>query len=235
VSENLLWPGDDEDVPAWLLDGTLPQVPAWPRVWNYWLGGKDHYPADSQAAQAFAAVYPGIATLARSCQYFTARAARYLAFEAGIRQFLEIGAGLPVHDPVHQLAAPDSRVIYTARDPELIAYARGTLANAPGVETCYIHGALDNPEDLLSQALDALDLTRPAPKRGVVASVLGPRRQQPLAVRLEVAARYIAGTRQVYDAGIVGCRVLCTHALNGGAGAARDGRAVWPPTRARLQ
>ena len=163
MSDDLLWPDDDgdEDVPAWLLDRTLPQVPSWPRVWNCWLGGKDHYPADRQAAEACAAVYPGISTLARSCQYFSARAVRYLAFEAGIRQFIEIGTGLPVHDPVHQLTAPGTRVIYTAGDPEVITLTRGTLADAPGVETRYIQGALDDPGDLLPQALDALDPTRP--------------------------------------------------------------------------
>jgi S-adenosyl methyltransferase len=164
VSEYLLWPDDDDDddVPAWQLDRMLPRVPAWSRMWSYWLGGKDHYPADRQAAQACAAVYPGIGTLARSCQYFTARAVRYLASEAGIRQFIEIGTGLPVHDPVHQLTPPGSRVIYTASDPEVITLGRGMLADAPGVETCYILGALDDPGDLLTQALDALDPTRPA-------------------------------------------------------------------------
>jgi S-adenosyl methyltransferase len=167
VSEYLLWPDDDDDddyegTPAWQLDRMLPQVPAWPRMWNWWLGGKDHYPVDRQAAQACAAVYPGIGTLARSCQYFTARAVRYLAGEAGIRQFIEIGTGLLVHDPVHQLTPPGSRVIYTAGDPEVIALGRGMLDSAPGVETCYIQGALDDPGDLLTQALDALDPARPA-------------------------------------------------------------------------
>jgi hypothetical protein len=165
VSEDLLWPDDDDDdegIPAWLLDSTPPQVPAWPGMWNCWLGGSDHNPADSQAAQACAAVYPGISTLARSCQYFTARAVRYLAFEAGIRQFLEIGTGLPASDPVHEIAAPGSRVIYTTSDPEVLAHARTLPAGAPGVETRCIHGALDNPDDLISQALDALNPCRPA-------------------------------------------------------------------------
>ena len=139
-------------------------VPASARTWNYWLSGKDHYPADRQAGEACALLYPGMFALARSCRYFTARVIRFLAAEAGIRQFLDIGAGLPVQDNTHQIAeaaAPGCRVVYADRDPMVMAYARALLTAAPPGSTAHIHADLNNPGTLLDMARAALDFTRP--------------------------------------------------------------------------
>jgi hypothetical protein len=94
-------------------------VPHSARIWNYWLGGKDNYPADRQAGDAYADVFPRITYIARSSRYFLTRVVRYLAAEAGIRQFLDIGTGLPTVDNTHQIAqsvAPDARIVYVDND-----------------------------------------------------------------------------------------------------------------------
>src|SRR5439155_19034700 len=90
-------------------------VPASARTWNYWLGGKDHYPVDRQAGEACAQLYPGMSGLARSCRSLTARLVRFLAAEEGVCQFLDIGCGLPSRDVTHEIAeaaAPGCRVVY---------------------------------------------------------------------------------------------------------------------------
>src|SRR4051812_33939874 len=79
-------------------------VPNSARIWNYWLGGKDHYEADRAAGDQFSAIYPGIVDIARACRYFLGRVTRFLAGEAGVRQFLDVGAGLPTVDNTHELA-----------------------------------------------------------------------------------------------------------------------------------
>jgi hypothetical protein len=94
-------------------------VPVSARIWNYWLGGKDYYPVDREAGDQFAQFYPGIFEEARASRYFIARVVRYLAGEAGIRQFLDIGTGLPSHDNTHEIAqrvAPESRIVYADND-----------------------------------------------------------------------------------------------------------------------
>jgi hypothetical protein len=168
VSEDLLWQDNDDDddddedeyLAASVLGTGMPDVAVSARVWNYWLGGKDHCPADRRAGQAVASLYPGIGTLARSCRYFTARAVRYLA-QAGIRQFLDIGTGMPFLDPVHEIAAPRSRVIYTDNDTDVMAHARALLGGTATVRTGHIRADLNDPGSLLDQARAGLDFTRP--------------------------------------------------------------------------
>ncbi len=95
-------------------------VPHSARVWNYWLGGKDHYPADRMVGDQVMAMFPDITRLARADRAFLGRAVRYLAGEAGIRQFLDVGTGLPTADNTHQVAqaiAPESRIVYVDNDP----------------------------------------------------------------------------------------------------------------------
>jgi hypothetical protein len=160
---DLWWPDDDdddEDLAAALLDAGVPTAPVSSRVWNYWLGGKDHFPADTRTGQACASLYPGIGTLACSGRYFTARAVRWLAL-AGIRQFLDIGCGWPFHDPVHEIAAPHSRVVYADNDTDVMAHARALLAGTATVSTGHIHSDLNDPGRLLDQARTELDFTRP--------------------------------------------------------------------------
>jgi len=140
-------------------------VPDWTRMWNYWLGGKDHYPADRQAATEYAGLFPGAVTVARSCRYFTARAVRYLAGEAGIRDFLDIGTGMPFADPVHEVAqraAPDGvvSVSYADNDPPVLAYARALLTGPPGT-VGHIAADLNDPGALLAIARTQLGFTRP--------------------------------------------------------------------------
>ena len=139
-------------------------VPGSARIWNYWLGGKDHYPADRRAGEACAQPYPGMSSLARSCRYFTARLVRFLAAEAGIRQFLDVGAGLPFQDNTHDIAeaaVPGCRVVYADSDPMVMAYARALLTARPPGSTAHIHADLNDPGALLDVARAALDFTRP--------------------------------------------------------------------------
>lgn len=141
-------------------------VPDWTRMWNYWLGGKDHYPADRQAADQYTDLFPGAVTVARSCRYFTAQVVRYLAGQGGIRDFLDIGTGMPLADPVHEIAqraAPDDVVFvsYADNDPLVLAHARALLTGPPGT-TGHIDADLNDPATLLAIARTHLGVTRPA-------------------------------------------------------------------------
>jgi hypothetical protein len=139
-------------------------VPVSARIWNYWLGGKDFYPVDQAAGDQFAQLFPGVFDLARATRYYIARVVRYLAGEAGIRQFLDIGTGLPSHDNTHEIAqrvAPRSRIVYVDNDPLVLAHARALLtSNAEGT-TDYIDADLNDPDALLSIARQKLDFGQP--------------------------------------------------------------------------
>jgi predicted O-methyltransferase YrrM len=102
------------------------------RVYDYWLGGTDNFPADREAAERVLAVTPGLRFRVRANRAFLARAVRYLAAEAGIRQFLDIGTGIPSANNTHevaQAAAPDARVVYSDHDPIVLAHARALLTS----------------------------------------------------------------------------------------------------------
>ena len=104
------------------------------RIYNYWLGGKDNFPADREAAEAAIAANPGIVADVRANRAFLARVVRYLVAEAGVRQFLDIGTGLPTADNTHEVAqrlAPGSRVVYVDNDPIVLAHARALLTSTP--------------------------------------------------------------------------------------------------------
>jgi S-adenosyl methyltransferase len=153
--------GDAEENLAAKIDTTIP-VSA--RIWNYWLGGKDYYPVDKEAGDQFAEFYPGIFTEARASRYFIARVVRYLAGEAGIRQFLDIGTGLPSHDNTHEIAqqvAPGSRIVYADNDPLVLAHARALLTSSGEGSTDYIDADLYDPDALLRVAREKLDFSRP--------------------------------------------------------------------------
>ncbi|MDT0310436.1 SAM-dependent methyltransferase [Streptomyces sp. DSM 44917] len=144
--------------------GVDAEVPHSARVWNYWLGGKDNYASDRRVGDEFRAVFPGIDVLARASRYFLARAVRYLAGEAGIRQFLDIGTGLPTADNTHEIAqrvAPDSRVVYVDNDPLILLHARALLTSTPQGVTEYLDADLHDPAGVLRQAAGTLDLRRP--------------------------------------------------------------------------
>jgi S-adenosyl methyltransferase len=151
----------DADSPYMKIDST---VPASARIWNYWLGGKDYYPVDKEAGDQFAQFFPGVFDLARMSRYFIARAVRYLAAEAGIRQFLDIGTGLPSHDSTHEIAqrvAPDARIVYVDNDPLVLAHARALLTSNTEGGTDYIDADLNDPDTLLGIAREKLDFGRP--------------------------------------------------------------------------
>jgi hypothetical protein len=134
------------------------------RVWNYLLGGKDNFAADREAGDLVQGLFPGIAHLARLQRRFLARAVRYLAGEAGIRQFLDIGTGLPTADNTHQIAqqvAPDSRIVYVDNDPLVLVHARALLTSAPGGMTSYIEADVRDTGEILGEAGRTLDFGQP--------------------------------------------------------------------------
>ncbi len=134
------------------------------RVYNYWLGGKDNYAADREAGDRAIETYPDMVSSVRSNRAYLARAVRYLAGEAGIRQFLDIGTGIPAADNTHEVAqsiAPDSRVVYVDNDPIVLAHARALLTNSPEGATDYIDADLRDPGTILAQAAQTLDFSRP--------------------------------------------------------------------------
>ncbi|MGW0686833.1 SAM-dependent methyltransferase [Streptomyces sp. NPDC002754] len=134
------------------------------RVWNYLLGGKDNYPVDSEVGEAILATFPEFAAVARMQRQFLVRAVRYLAGEAGVRQFLDIGTGLPTADNTHEVAqriAPDSRIVYVDNDPLVLTHARALLTSTPEGTCAYLDADVRDPERILAQARETLDFDRP--------------------------------------------------------------------------
>jgi O-methyltransferase involved in polyketide biosynthesis len=134
------------------------------RIWNYWLGGKDHYPVDQQVGDQILGFVPELVRSARADRHFLARAVRYLAAEQGIRQFLDIGTGLPTVDNTHQLAqriAPESRIVYVDNDPLVLVHARALLASTPEGACDYIDADVHDPGTILRQASRTLDFSQP--------------------------------------------------------------------------
>jgi O-methyltransferase involved in polyketide biosynthesis len=139
-------------------------VPQTARIWNYWLGGKDNFPVDRAVGDQILEAFPAIVENARASRAFLARAVRYLAGEAGIRQFLDIGTGLPTANNTHQVAqevAPDARIVYVDNDPIVLAHARALLTSTPQGATAYIAADLRNPKHILEEAALTLDLNQP--------------------------------------------------------------------------
>ena len=134
------------------------------RVYNYLLGGKDNFAADRAAGERFLAAYPNVVHSVRANRAFLARAVRFLAADAGIRQFLDIGTGVPTADNTHEVAqrfAPDSRIVYVDNDPVVLPHAQALLkSNADGA-CAYIDADLRDPEKILAGARDTLDFTKP--------------------------------------------------------------------------
>ena len=139
-------------------------VPHSARIWNYWLGGKDNFQVDREAGDEFLAVFPGQRDKARACRYFLARAVRFLVVEQGVRQFLDVGTGLPTADNTHEVAqrlAPDARIVYVDNDPLVLAHARILLTSSPEGATNYVDADLHDPDAILAEAGRTLDLDRP--------------------------------------------------------------------------
>ncbi len=140
-------------------------VPHPARRYNYWLGGKDHFEADRQSGDAIAEAFPVVVDLARANRAFLRRSVRFLA-ESGIRQFLDIGTGLPAPDNTHEVAqrvAPESRVVYVDNDPIVMVHARALMQGDPRGRTAYLEADLREPEVILGHPAlrETLDLDRP--------------------------------------------------------------------------
>ena len=134
------------------------------RIWNYWLGGKDNYAVDREAGDKVAAMLPSIVAQAKADRAFLGRAIRYLAGDEGIRQFLDIGTGLPTADNTHQVAqrvARQSRIVYVDNDPMVLTHARALLTSTPEGACDYVEGDLREPDKILAEAARSLDFTKP--------------------------------------------------------------------------
>jgi hypothetical protein len=143
------------------IDTTVPQSA---RIWNYWLGGKDNYPVDRMVGDQFREIFPDIIAVARASREFLARSVAYLAGEAQVRQFLDIGTGLPTVDNTHEVAqrvAPESRIVYVDNDPLVLAHARALLTSTPEGATQYIDADLREPDTILQRAARTLDFSQP--------------------------------------------------------------------------
>jgi SAM-dependent methyltransferase len=141
-------------------------IPQSARVYDYWLGGKDNSPADRAMGDAIAEQVPAIRTMVRGQRAFLGRAVRWLAGEAGVRQFLDIGTGIPTTGNVHEVAqalAPESRVLYVDNDPIVLAHARAVVAGARPGTVAFILADLRQPEAILTDPAVArtLDLGQP--------------------------------------------------------------------------
>ena len=143
------------------IDATVPHSA---RMWNYYMGGKDNYQVDRDAADAILEVYPLYGLKARACRSFLFRAVRFLVVEAGIRQFLDIGTGLPTAQNTHEVAqqfAPESRVVYVDNDPLVLAHARSLLTSSPEGVTHFVDADVRDPDHIVAEAGKILDFESP--------------------------------------------------------------------------
>jgi hypothetical protein len=134
------------------------------RVYDYLLGGKDNFAADREAAEQAIRINPDIVSTARANRAFLIRATSYLVAQAGIRQFLDIGTGMPTNDNIHEVAqsiAPESRIVYVDHDPIVLTHARALLTGTPEGATDYIEADLREPGKILAEAARTLDFRRP--------------------------------------------------------------------------
>ena len=134
------------------------------RVWNYWLGGKDFYAVDEQLGQRVAAAVPGIVEAARADRVFLRRVVTLLTVEHQVRQFLDIGTGLPTMNNTHEIAQhldPTCRVVYVDNDPIVLAHARALLTSTPQGATAYLAADVADPQQILTQAATVLDFHQP--------------------------------------------------------------------------
>jgi hypothetical protein len=170
----LIYPSDSEERPAMAGD-ELPSggpvrptidatVPASARIWNYWLGGRDHYAADRAVGDMVKTMLPSIVDVAQQSRAFRVRAVRYLAEEAGIRQFLDVGIGLPTAESTHKIAQsvdPSCRIVYVDNDPLVLVHARALLTGTREGACACVDADVRDPDDVLAEARKTLDFDRP--------------------------------------------------------------------------
>ena len=144
-----------------LIDSTVPHSA---RIFDFWLGGKDHFDVDRSAGERVLATFPAMTELARCSRQFVGRAVRYLVEEEGVRQFLDVGTGLPTAGNTHEVAqqlAPDSRIVYVDNDPLVLAHAGEVLTCSPEGAADYLHADAHDPDRILAEASRTLDLDKP--------------------------------------------------------------------------
>ncbi|HEY6596068.1 MAG TPA: SAM-dependent methyltransferase [Asanoa sp.] len=156
VSDNL-----STDAAAKKLDTGIPHSA---RLWNYWLGGKDNFAADREVADQILAMVPEMVASARADRAYLGRVVRYLAGTEGIRQFLDVGTGIPTADNTHEVAqrvAPTSRIVYVDNDPMVLVHARALLTSHPDGRTDYLEADLRDPASIVDGARRTLDFDQP--------------------------------------------------------------------------
>jgi SAM-dependent methyltransferase len=152
-------PGEEPEPPQF--DTSVAHIA---RVYDYWLGGKDHFAADRAAGDEAIQAYPDMHSSVRANRAFLRRAVRFLAAEAGIRQFLDIGTGLPSANNTHEVAqaiAPESRIVYVDNDPVVLAHARALLTSGPRGDTGYLDADARDTGKILTEAAQLLDFSQP--------------------------------------------------------------------------
>jgi S-adenosyl methyltransferase len=139
-------------------------VPHIARVYDYWLGGKDNFAADRAMGERTLQAYPNLVYSVRANRAFLARTVRFLVREAGIRQFLDIGTGIPTANNTHEVAqriAPDSRIVYVDNDPVVLSHAQTLLTSTPEGACAYLDADLRDPDTILAGAAETLDFGQP--------------------------------------------------------------------------
>ena len=162
------------------------------RIYNYWLGGKDNFEADREVGEQTKAAYPDIVSGVQAQRAFLASAVRYLVTRAGVRQFLDIGTGLPAADNTHEVAqslAPESRIVYVDNDPMVLAHANALLTSTPEGACAYLDADLRDTEKVLRAASGLLDFGQPIAVMLIGILHLIPDADDPAAI----VARLIAG------------------------------------------
>ena len=142
-------------------DSSVPHIA---RVYDYWLGGKDNFAADRELGERTLEAYPNLVFSVRANRAFLARAVRFLAAEMGIRQFLDVGTGIPTANNTHEVAqrvAPEARIVYVDNDPIVLSHARALLTSKPEGACAYLDADLRDPDKILAEAADTLDFTAP--------------------------------------------------------------------------
>jgi hypothetical protein len=179
------------------------------RVWDYWLGGKDNFAVDRQMGDQVRKMVPVIGEIAHADRQFLIRAVRFLAGEAGIRQFLDIGTGLPTANNTHQVAqavAPESRIVYVDNDPLVLVHARALLTSSSAGATDYVDADVHDPDAILAHASQTLDFTKPVAVMmlGILNFVLDTDEAQAIVQRLMdavPAGSYLALTHPTLELG----------------------------------
>lgn len=195
-----------------------PSVPSSARIWNYWLGGKDHFAVDRQAGNAYAETFPHIIDVARESRAYLGRVVRFLAGEVGIRQFLDVGTGLPTENNTHEVAqavAPECRVVYVDHDPIVLVYARALLVGTSEGSTRYIEADMSDPRAILQGARQVLDFDRPIALifNGVLAHVADI--EQARSIVTSILGDLVPGSYLSINDGICGDDPAFDHAQDG--------------------